>query len=1156
MATNPLTYGPDGILRETVEFSTTVLTRFFQGTVPEEAVDVQVSINGSGFSGDATLVQWGDGEWIVPNPSFEPDGLLLLEGENTVEIRAVLPSGSVTPATSSVVRLITDSDLGIVSSAPTNVSLEQRDKSVTIRAEAPDDPAGAFRGINVYASQFAGGGATGYQRVNVNLVSDGVSDQDVQQFAMQMAEFPLAVDVNGDPIADPTLFRLIGRQEDSDAVILQSDFDQSYEVPDTARTIRLSMTLDEVRDITLYEFNHNRKAGPTSTPATIRVASFTNLSSDVPLYYVTTAVFYDAVRMVEYESAFSVEVVGRPNQVTTALAAIPTVSRQDIVRQFITAIFRSNPQVKVEPGSMLRDTVIDPFSSESERLRFILDFYHRARTPTLLLQVDDPSGSGTSIPVSQSAYKQGLKVALYIDNDTEVQSLIDAAFEAYARNFNVTRRTGAASRTEVLFFTPQRPSASLVIPLGTTVAAGGVAFTTTREATIATADVARYFNPITGSYQITVPVQATTTGSNTNVGVGQIRQVVSSLATTLRVTNLAAAVGGQDAESNLSLVNRALNRLASVDSGTERGYLQTAADVPGVLRANVVSAGDPLMQRDLDDVGEHKGGKVDVWVQGQNTATITDTFAFTFQIAQDIQFEVIGDPAELRFRAVDPTLTEANPIVEMLDNPSLGYEFINASTDQPFDLTDVQITSYNTIQLSTAVVQPAVDLTDVILGSYRRRTGVEFPLPRQPVSGITSVVGTLSGTLPEDAYLLIRPNAPLDTGRSILAGDTLRIDGFVNDDGIRIPTGGAITVTDEPHVLVGQYPEFVDNLGANFLTVVVKSEDGVTTYAGPGDPGGNPDYQITVGSQTDPLSITRTPASTIPSGATVLVSYQHDENFTVTYTTNLIVSLTQDAIDAKKHATADVLAKEAVEVPLDIQATVILIRGRDPGVVDTAVRTNLANFFTNLRLGEPVRQSDVINVIEQTQGVSYVIVPVTKMVRQAGSTVVREPLSTDTAAESTLLSSLSTNTILVYVLNQTLAAATVDGGGGEEDFKGVFQDERALDLFAPEIPLANLGYTVGAAYIIGSDGRQIPGYSDDATLIAEGYVTASAREARRKALTANKALVSLAVGDAPTAHEYAVTYIVGEDSGAKNIDPSDAEFCSPGEFTFTYDEDR
>ena len=93
----PQILGPDGTLRETVVFSTTVQTRFFEGTIPEDAVEVQVSINGAGYSSDDTLVQWGDGSWVVPNPEYDPDGILLLEGGNTLAVRAVLPSGTVTP---------------------------------------------------------------------------------------------------------------------------------------------------------------------------------------------------------------------------------------------------------------------------------------------------------------------------------------------------------------------------------------------------------------------------------------------------------------------------------------------------------------------------------------------------------------------------------------------------------------------------------------------------------------------------------------------------------------------------------------------------------------------------------------------------------------------------------------------------------------------------------------------------------------------------------------------------------------------------------------------------------------------------------------------------------------------------------------------------
>jgi hypothetical protein len=561
------------------------------------------------------------------------------------------------------------------------------------------------------------------------------------------------------------------------------------------------------------------------------------------------------------------------------------------------------------------------------------------------------------------------------------------------------------------------------------------------------------------------------------------------------------------------------------------------------------------MQRDLNAEGEHKGGKVDIWVQGENIATVTDTFAFTFDVAQDVQFEVLS-VADLTFRAVDPDVSASNPIVEMLDDPTVGYEFRNATTGEVFNLSGVTVTTYDTIKLNTGIPQPAVSLTDVVLGSYRRQTGTAFVLPRQPVSEITSVVGVVSGTLPEEAYLLVHPDAPLDTGRSALAGDFLQINGFTDSTGATIPSGETITVTDESHVLVGQYPEFLDSLGANYLTIVVKSADGLITYAGPNDPSGAPDYQITLGTQTTAVSITRTEASAIPNGATVLVSYEHDENFTVTYTTNLIVSLTQGAVDDKKHATADVIVKDAIPAPIDIEATVVLVRGRDSGTVDTTLRTNLSNFFSNLRLGDAVRQSDIIDVIERTSGVSYVLVPLTKMVRSAESTVVREALSTDTVSESVLLASLTTNASIVYLLTQELTAATVDGAGAEGDFKAVFQDDVALDLLLGSATLTSLGAASGLAYVIGGVGAVIDGYSDDATLEAEGYTTASAKQARRVALTANRVLVSVEPGDAPTNHSYAVTYVVGEDSGAKNIDPGAAEYCDGGTFTFTYDEDR
>jgi hypothetical protein len=1151
---NPKVLGPDGVLRDAVVFSTSLPSRFLTGTLPSDTFDAQVSIDGNAFSSDTALIEWGDGTWVVPNPSAEPDGLDLFPGSNNIRVRAILPTGSTTPSADATIRLVSDADIGVVAAVPTNVSLSQGDLSVTTSAESSS--ATGFRGMNFYASAYAGGGTTGYTRINVNLIAEGVAELETSVFGTMDVNALVKVDAEGDPVSDPLYMRLTGSQEDADEKVLQADFSKAFEVPETTRTIQIETTLKSVRNVTKYSFKHYRSAGPTSTPQTVQVGEFSSLPTESPVYYVVTGVYYDAAQNLEYESSFSEEVLGRPVLVTTTLGSFPSVSRQSITQQFISSIFRSNPQVKVEAGSILRDTVIDPFSSESERIRFVLDFFQRARTPTLLLQIDDPKSTGSSVAVSSSPYKRGLQQALYLGSANDVQGVIDSAFEAYASNFGKRRRTGVASQGEVLFYTKTRPSQSILIPIGTTVSGGGGSFTTTRSASISLEGLASYFDPVSGRYQVVVPVRASATGPAGNLGAGQVRALVSSLPGSMSVVNTSAMAGGKSRESNLELTVRVRNALASVDSGTAWGYLQSAADVAGVVQANVVAAGNPLMQRDLNAAGEHKGGKVDIWVQGENIATVTDVFAFTFEIAQDIQFEIIGNPSDYSLRALDSNLSEENPIVEMLDDPDIGYELVNASTGEVFDLTEVSITSYNTIQLSTTVAQPELSLTDVVLGSYRRRKGNTFVFPRQPVQAVSSVVAAVAGTLPASAVEIVRPNAPLELGLSNLAGDYLSVTAYTDPSGATVPSGDTITVTGESHVLVGSYPEFLDFLGANFLSVEVLDATGTVAYKGPDDPSGTSDYTVDLGTQTTALSITRVDGGAIPSGATVLINYKHDENFTVTYTTNLIVGLTQNAIDERKHVTADVLAKEAVNIPLDVEATVLLKTGRSRSTVDTSIRTNLENFFRNLRLGDPVRQSDVIDVLEQTEGVSYVVVPLGGMHPAQGSEIVREAVSTDTVSESTLLTSYTTNLAVVYLLDNPLAFATTDGGGPSGSFRGVFEDDKKMDLLSSRRDPSVLGVAVGRVYILGGEGRSIPGFSDDATLAAQGYVTETAITAQRKAITANRVLVSLAIGDSPTTHSYAITYVVGEDSGAKNVDPAAASFISAGSLVFTLDEAR
>ena len=1144
----PQTTGPDGTNRETTVFSTTVSTRFFTGIMGDDTVDMEVSIRGGAFTSDPDLILFEGTSWTIPNPAAFPDGLELVAGLNHIEVQAISTTGTESASGIIDVTLIQEKDINIVANPPTNITMTRLNNSVEITAEAPDSS--TFQGMNFYASEYEGGGETGYSRVNLDLVDSGTTEEEIQNITEIEVLSNIATTTGGVPAADPLFVRLMQVQEDQYGVELQEDFSEAIEIAETVTKVRTSVTLDSVREATFLSFDHNRTAGPTSDPVTISNGAFAAVPNSSPLYYVVTALYYDPELLLEVESSYSQEVVGNPVQVTSTLGNFPIVTRQQIAKTTIEAIFRSNPQVRVDPGAPLRDLYIDPFSSEAERIRFIVDFLHRAQSFSTLLQIDDPQSTGESVPVAQSSYKLALKKAFFLNSDSETQAVIDRAFEALASNYGVFRLSGAFARGEATFYTTKRPTTTLPVPLGSLVSGGSRRFRTTSPSSIPLTNLASFYNPVSKRYLVRVPLQATAVGSAGNVGRGQILKIVSALSG-LSVINEAAMFGGTNQETNRQLAERAQNALASVDAGTRRGYLQTAAGVPGVIQALVVQAGNSLMQRDLDENYIHRGGKVDVWIQGENLATVTDTFAFTYQIAQNVQFEVV-DLTNLIFRAVDPMLSEANPIVEMLDEPTIGFEFRNITTGLVFDLTSVQILSYDTIQLDTSIPQPAVTLTDVVLGDYRRLEGTNYVLSRQPVRSITTVTGTVSGELDPDSYLLVHPKAPLDEGRSALAGDYLDIEGTTDTAGNPIPSGDTITVTDEEHTMIGQYQEFLDSLGANVFTVVVTNTDGSITYKGPNDPSGLPDYTIIDGDQTTAVSLQRTSASTIASGQTVLVSYEHDENFTIEYVTNLVVDTVQDEFANMRHATADVLAKEVVTVPVNITATIILIQGTQTSTADTTIRTNLENLFAALRLGDPVRQSDIIEVIDSSTGVEFVVVPLATLARGEGSTVVRETVSTDQIGDSTFITSLSTSLVAVYLLNDELSAYTTNGGGPVNEFRGVYQSDVDLALQATSLSLVS--QSVGRAYIIGSGGAVINGISDDATLTAAGYTTAAARTAARAAITGNRVVVSLAIGDSPANYDYAVTYIVGVDTRATNIDPGDAEVLELGELTFTYDE--
>jgi len=1165
MAANyPEFRGPDGVLRQNFKLSTTIPIRFFDGEMPADTVDMQVSVRGAPFTSDPDYITFEGTSFTVPNPSAFPEGLQLLPGSNDIKVKAILSTGSSTELAGVSASLSLEANVGGLLHAPTGIFLERQDGDVVITVEGLEDTNDEVVGYHFYASPQQGGGDVGYFRINPSLVITGETVEAEEDLAALSVDASVALNDEGGHAADPLYFRLQGGQEDRIETSLVTNFNEVLEVPETTDHLRIETTIKTVRRTQQFSFTHDRQATLSSTlnPA-LPHSALAVVPDTAPLYYVVSAV-YLLEDGVETESFFSPEVLGAPLRITPNVGAFPQVGRQQIVRGAVLSIYRSNPQVRVDPGSALRDTFLDPFSTEADRIRFIIDFLHNAQSFATLLIIDDPALTGESVAVSRSSYKTALKEAFHLASDQEVQTIIDNAFDKLASNNGVVRDGGKRARGEVTFYVTDKPSTAISKAIGTLMQGGGVNFRTTSSASISTLGGGKGYNPQTGRYFARAFIQADVSGADGNLAVGQITTILNNTLN-VRVVNEGPTFGGTNRESNRNLALRAIRVVSSVDSGTLQGYVDNATNVPGVREVSIIASGDPLMMRDRNDDGRHVGGKVDMYLRGESEASVTDSFAFKFENRRYQQFESVGDISNLRFRAVDPALSEEHPIIEMIDLPDHDLVFENASKGTVFDLTDVTIVAYNQIELSSEHNDPTNhDLDDEIRGSYRYRTSDRFVLTRQPVIEIDSFIGTRTGEVTEGVYELYRASDPLELGRSSEAGDYLQVVEPLDDEGTTIPSGDPVVVTDEEHTML-EGPEYLHNLGAVQLTVRVWNDERTIEYNGPLSNEAR-DFTFIEGDETTPLGIQLTDSSRITEGQTVLVDYSHDENFTVSYTSNAVVSVVQNQIDGDSHITADAIAKWAVDLPVDLTATIVMQPNTAEGVVDSRVRTELARLFNTFGLGTPVRQSDVIRAIDSVIGVSYVVTPLTKMVRGDDALIVREAISTFTTGDFVQIAAWSSATVNVFLLLNPLDSSTINAGGVRSEFRGVFEDEVRLvhHEVAPNVNGFPLRGSTGGTFIIGSDGLNIPGYSDNATIEANNVLPTDPDEKEaeilriRKAMTANRVLVSYAPGgdmpDNPELHDYKVTYLVTGDTGVKNIEPGPIEHLVLGDLNFVYDE--
>lgn len=1115
-----------GDFKDNITIVSSDRTQILTGQTSTETTDLQIEVNGGGFESNPDLVRFEDGEFNIPNQDVFPEGLKLNRGENTIRLRAVGPTGRVSNPAEATVRVVKAESLDVTSSIPTGMSVRRHEGSVEIVWTQTQE----VDGYNIYASTESGGGSSGYRRLNKDLI---VTPNDRKEEKESFDSLSATYDTS---TADFSDIRVRVTKEDSQGQTVETIADKElgtnlFRQPSDQE---VSVQLQSIDEIVEFSFDHDRS--DTQEDGVINNEFFSDVPPEDPLFYVVTAVNRDPETNQKIESPFSPEVVGNPLTIDTQLNEPPRRERFDVRKDFIDKVQSFDDQISMIPGSVGRDVFVDPFSSEAERLYFMADFIRKSQSFPTLLQIDETP-----------SYKESLQSALGLGPGAGVQDIIDDSFDRLATNVNVERKQSREAVGEVTFYTEKEPQKDLVVEEGTTLTTEGsdsVEFRTTGRVVLEEDQKESFFNEQRGRWEINVDIEATEPGSEGNVSAGQITNAIGPTGG-MKVVNLESTRFGQDEESNQSLAERAMMAFTSVDAGTEQGYLSTALEQRDVVEANVVKAGDELMMRDWDPAREkHIGGKVDVWIQGQDRKTKTESFALTLSTARSGRFVLDSKPSKLVFRARDPNLSEETPIVEILgDDPKekqQGFEFKNLTTGDVFDLSGHKIIDYNRIQLDTSKNQPSIGPNDVIVGDYKFLASNEYVPQTQPVVDAQNIESQETGEILEKGvhFDLHRTDDPLLRGRSSQASNFVRI---VQKNGI--PTGDLFQVNDEKHVLVSEEPEPLKKLGATEISIRVFTSDRKKEYKGPSN--ADPDFFIEEGSETEPLEIRRNPNGEIGDGEEVSVDYEHQENFDITYTFNRLTDTVQSAIDEHRHITADVLVKQSLEHGLKLDLTIVLTRGASKSQVDARVRTQLSQLLNTNKNGTDVHQSDIVKALESVDGVGHVIMPVSTFTHDDGNLRVREPLDEEAVFIKT------TSSADLYLLKEELNFKTEDGGGTEKRHRGVFRDTQPLDL---RDTLSEVESGPNRAMIIGQEGMILNGYSDDQTLDNAGFSTAQAKEEERINRTANRALVSLSLGETTANHHWSVSYITHQNTDTRSTIAMDAISHSElGNFELIYD---
>lgn len=275
------------------------------------------------------------------------------------------------------------------------------------------------------------------------------------------------------------------------------------------------------------------------------------------------------------------------------------LTKEEVKNNLINQILSKFPTADVETGSVIRDIMVDPQSTQIEALSNEIDYVSNLNT--------------------------------FVKN---AENISEEDLDEIGANYNVSRNLGNLSNGTITFRATVRPTQN--IQIGNSDGSGGIRVKTlttedgntyefvTTQTVYMTTDA--HYNENSQCYEVNAPISASSIGSNYNVGVGTITVLPQGIAGITGCYNYLPTSNGTDKESQtsyaLNIQSAILGNSKNIESGID-SLLSSMENVSEVKTLHPNSKEEPT-----------QAGFAVSYVKGSVSETVTETFTYVSSVLE------------------------------------------------------------------------------------------------------------------------------------------------------------------------------------------------------------------------------------------------------------------------------------------------------------------------------------------------------------------------------------------------------------------------------------------------------------------------------------------------------------------------------------------